>query len=82
MDVAITQYQVHCDKTRPTPILRLIGVTASISMLRQLQIDNGAPSNIVDDRALYLITHLLLCGFISDFFVKQVSAKDWMTVSD
>ena len=52
---------------------------ALIAGLRQWQLDQGVPANLVYDRTLYIMAGLLFCGLICNFLVRPVSEKHWMT---
>ena len=55
---------------------------ALIAELRQVQIANGVPSNLVYDRTLYIMAFLLFCGLVCNFFVKPVDKKYWMSEAE
>jgi len=52
---------------------------AIIAGLRQTQLANGVPKNLVYDNTLYLMAGLLFVGLICNLLVRPVSEKNYMT---
>jgi MFS family permease len=52
---------------------------ALIAGLRQVQLDNGVPSNLAYDGTLYTMAGLLLIGLLCNLFVGPVAEKNYMT---
>jgi MFS family permease len=52
---------------------------AIIAGLRQVQLANGVPKNLVYDGTLYIMAFLLFCGLICNFYVRPVNEKYYMT---
>jgi MFS family permease len=52
---------------------------AVIAGARQVQLNNGVPSNLAYDGTLYLMAGLLLIGLICNLFVGPVADKNYMT---
>jgi MFS family permease len=52
---------------------------ALIAGLREVQLANGVPKNLVYDGTLYIMAFLLFCGLICNLLVKPVNPKNYMT---
>ncbi len=52
---------------------------AIIAGLREAQLANGVPKNLVYDGTLYFMAFLLFCGLVCNFCVKPVDEKYFMT---
>jgi MFS family permease len=52
---------------------------AIIAGLRQVQLANGVPKNLVYDGTLYIMAFLLFCGLICNAYVRPVNEKYYMT---
>jgi len=52
---------------------------ALIAQLRETQLAQGVPQNLVYDRTLYIMAALLLVGLICNLFVRPVNEKHYMT---
>ena len=52
---------------------------ALIAALRQAQLDNGVPKNLVYDGTLYVMAGLLFCGLICNLLIRPVNASHFMT---
>jgi MFS family permease len=52
---------------------------ALIAGLREVQLANGVPKNLVYDGTLYIMAFLLFCGLICNLLVKPVDPKNYMT---
>jgi MFS family permease len=50
-----------------------------IAALRQAQLDNGVPKNLVYDGTLYIMAGLLGVGFICNLLIRPVNEKHYMT---
>jgi MFS family permease len=52
---------------------------AIIAGLRQTQLANGVPKNLVYDNTLYLMASLLFVGLVCNLLVRPVNEKNYMT---
>jgi hypothetical protein len=52
---------------------------ALIAELREVQLKNGVPQNLVYDGTLYIMAGLLFVGLICNFLVGPVSEKAYMS---
>jgi MFS family permease len=52
---------------------------ALIAALRQAQLDNGVPKNLVYDGTLYVMAGLLFCGLICNRLIRPVHEAHFMT---
>jgi hypothetical protein len=52
---------------------------AIIAGLRETQLANGVPKNLVYDNTLYIMAGLLFCGLICNLLVRPVNEKNYMT---
>jgi MFS family permease len=52
---------------------------AIIAGLREVQLANGVPKNLVYDGTLYIMAFLLFCGLICNLSVRPVNEKNYMT---
>ena len=52
---------------------------ALIAGLREAQLANGVPKNLVYDGTLYLMAFLLFCGLLCNLFVRPVNERYFMT---
>jgi MFS family permease len=52
---------------------------ALIAGLREVQLANGVPKNLVYDGTLYIMAFLLFCGLICNLLVRPVDPKNYMT---
>jgi MFS family permease len=50
-----------------------------IAQLREMQLANGVPKNLVYDYTLYIMAFLLFCGLICNLLVRPVNEKNYMT---
>jgi MFS family permease len=50
-----------------------------ITTLRETQLKHGVVQSLVYNRTLYVLSGLLLLGFICNFFIRPVSEKNYMT---
>ncbi len=50
-----------------------------IAQLREIQLANGVPKNLVYDYTLYIMAFLLFCGLICNLYVRPVNEKNYMT---
>ena len=47
--------------------------------MRQVQLDNGVPKNLVYDGTLYVMAGLLFCGLICNLLIRPVHEAHFMT---
>jgi MFS family permease len=52
---------------------------ALIAGLREVQLKNGVPKNLVYDGTLYIMAFLLFCGLLCNLFVRPVNEKNYMS---
>ena len=50
-----------------------------IAQLREIQLANGVPKNLVYDYTLYIMAFLLFCGLICNLLVRPVNERNYMT---
>jgi len=55
---------------------------AIIAGLREIQIQNGVPKNLVYDGTLYIMAFLLFCGLLCNAFVGPVNKKNYMSAEE